>query len=77
MGYERYTEEFKKSAVQKLLSRGLKSAELIARETGTTTNSLYNGRRLCYKPGDEEVRPSSPGLERGREVASSDRVRRP
>ena len=45
MGSHQYSEEFKKAAVQKFLSRGLRPASLIVKETGASIHSLYQWSR--------------------------------
>ena len=45
MGYAHYSEEFKRSGVEKFLSRGSRPAELIAQELGVSSHSLYKWAR--------------------------------
>jgi transposase-like protein len=44
MGYQRYSEEFKKSAVEKLLNRGSRPVAAISEEVGVASPSLYQWR---------------------------------
>lgn len=44
-----YKDEFKKTAVQKYLSRGNRSIQEIADEVGTTKTSIYNWTKLYAK----------------------------
>lgn len=41
MGHAQYSDEFKKAAVQKLLSRGNRTADEVARQIGVSSFSLY------------------------------------
>jgi len=41
MGFPHYTEEFKRSAVRKFLSRGSRPARLVAEEVGASSHALY------------------------------------
>ncbi|NJL25474.1 MAG: transposase [Calothrix sp. SM1_5_4] len=44
MGYQRYSEEFKKSAVEKLLHRGSRPIAAILAEVGVSNQTLYQWR---------------------------------
>ncbi len=44
MGYQRYSEEFKKSAVEKLLHRGSRPVAAIIEELGVASPTLYQWR---------------------------------
>lgn len=44
MGYQRYSEEFKKSAVEKLLHRGSRPVAAILEELGVASPTLYQWR---------------------------------
>ena len=60
MGSQHRTQEFKKLAVQKFLSRGSRPARLIAEEMGVSAHSLYTWSKQCAKgPGmeDDQKRP--------------------
>jgi transposase len=48
--YQHYSEQFKKTAVQKYLSRGNRSVTAIAQEMGTTPFSIYQWAK-SYKKG--------------------------
>ena len=48
--YQHYSEQFKKTAVQKYLSRGNRSVTAIAQEMGTTPFSIYHWAK-SYKKG--------------------------
>jgi transposase len=49
MGYPHYSEEFKKAAIQKVLARGPRSVEQIAREVGASSDSVYAWLRKSAK----------------------------
>lgn len=60
MGFHQHTEEFRRLAVQKLLSRGSKPARLIAAELSISSHSLYNwSKEYAKRPemNDDQKRP--------------------
>ncbi len=60
MGYRQFSEEFKKSAIQKVLLRGNKNIEQACAEVGISSPTFYEWRRMCANtPGmkNSERRP--------------------
>ena len=55
MGYAQYSPEFKKAAVQKLLSRGNRTAEEVARQIGVSSFSLYLWTKQLGKGSDTVI----------------------
>lgn len=58
-GNHQYTEEFKKAAVQKFLSRGTRSVESISEEIGTSQTNLYKWTRIFGS--DQGMKKSNKG----------------
>jgi transposase len=60
MGYQRYSEEFKKSAVEKLLHRGSRPVAAIIEELGVPSPTLYQWRNDFANLGGMKKTPLRP-----------------
>jgi len=60
MGHAQYSDEFKKSAVQKLLSRGNRSVEEVARQVGVSSFSLHLWTKQLGKGRGEVITERKP-----------------
>ena len=60
MGHAQYSDEFKKSAVQKLLSRGNRSVEEVARQVGVSSFSLHLWTKQLGKGTGEVITERKP-----------------
>lgn len=60
MGYQRYSEEFKKSAVEKLLHRGSRPVAAIIEELGVASPTLYQWRNDFASLGGMKKTPLRP-----------------